>query len=212
MNGVPTAISSTDIPIEQKIAAFAATVVPGAADAETAGLIATNAQLASQNTALETRIATAEASLTASQVEVGRLQGQVAVLDKSCKELTAENASLRHRAEVSQTETGRVNAEKNRINNRISKSCIKLGCITDFRDKDGNVLPSTAAAVEREAAADLIKPEDKLNLMEGAINIAMNKLSLPAGDLPGSTTQNADAPKKLTATEKCKAAVSAGKK
>lgn len=186
VSGKPVAATSEEVPLALKIAAFAGTVKAGAADAQVSQMAANNTILAGEATALKTRAVTAETSNATLVGENETLKARIGVLEKNVQTLTAENAQVLNLQKAANTEAGRVTELSNGLNSELSRVCLAHCVLTDLKDKDGKLLPSTATASEREAAADLIPAADKLKALAGAVSSTLSKLGVSLAAIPGA--------------------------
>ena len=211
VNGKPTPATDDAVPLALKIAALAAVNQPGAGDAEMSQMLANNTLLANEATALQTKLAGAESNVSTLTQENAALKQRVTVLESSVSNLTASNAELTNLRAAAVSEAGRIGGLMAGVNGEISRLCIGANCLTDLRGADGNLLPSTATASERQAAADSIPAADKLKAYAGALNAAVQRTGVSLNALPaaGASTSTAPAKTELTGRARFAAAVNA---
>lgn len=205
--GKPVPATSEGVPLGLKIAAFAATVKAGAADEDLSNALASNQILADQAKQFEARAVTAETSAGTLLREKTQLETDLSVSRASVQTLTAANAEQTNLRGAANAEAGRALGQLNALNSELSRRCLAVNCLTDLRDGDNNILPSNASTADKQAAADRIKPEDKLAALCGAVNSAIANVGVRTETVPsngGGATKTET--KKLSIDERCRLA------
>src|ERR1035437_366600 len=189
VNGKPLPATSDEIPLALKISNLAATYKEGAGDKEISEMTRNNTILADQAKAAEARAVTAETNCATVTRENVKLTDRVAVLDGSVAKLSSENAEVITLRKAANAEAGRLTSESNAVNAEISRQALSFNCLSDLKGADGKLLPSTATAAEKQAAAELIPVADKIKAIGGAVNaaVARTQVSLAALPAPGAT-------------------------
>ena len=197
VNGKPLPATSDDVPNALKVAAWAATMKEGAGDQQLSQMAANNTILAGQAQESETRAVTAETKLATVTRENVALTEKLAVQTAAVARLTAENAEVVTLRKAANEEAGRVTKESMAINSEISRAALSFNCLSDLRGADGKLLPSTASAEERQAAAELIPVADKIKAIGGAVNAAVARTGVTLAAIPatGTTAINGQRPK-----------------
>jgi hypothetical protein len=186
--------TSDEVPLDLKITALAATHKVSNGDEQLNQTLANNNILAVQAKDLSVQLASAETSVSVLTGEKSDLEARNKVLNDSVRTLTAENAEMKNLRATAVEEGARLTGQITGLNSEISRQALKFGCLTDLKDKEGNLLTSKATAAEREAAADLIPAKDKLMALGGAATAALQRLGVPSASTPatpptGSATQ-----------------------
>ena len=188
VNGKPVAATSDEVPLALKITNLAATFKEGAGDKEISEMTRNNTILADQAKAAEARAVTAETNAATVTRENVSLKSDLQTQKDAVARLTAENAEVTTLRKAANAEAGRVTAEMNAVNAEISKQALSFNCLADLRGADGKLLPSTASADERQAAAERIPIADKIKAIGGAVNAAVARTGVSIAALPATGT------------------------
>ncbi len=195
-------------PLSDRIQAYAAVVKAGVVDKDDVDLATLNTQITAQLEKSEAALAVAQSSLASITQEKSTLTTELSTAKANVSKLTAENAQLVELRSAATKQAGQAVSERNALNSEISRQALIFGCLTDLKDVDGKLLASTATAIEREAAADLIPAADKLKSISGAVNLAVSRLGVSTKEIPSAPAGNANAKAetKLTGLERADAA------
>lgn len=199
MNGKD--VPASEAPLEDRIKAYGAISKPGAVTADMSELVTTNDNLSAENTRLEAENTRTKAALDGATQKLAQAQTDLQTTKNSLDTQTAQYSELAVRHEAAIRQVGEWTGKYNGLKSEISRRCLAEGCLTDLRNAKGELLPSTASAEEKQAAADLNKPEDNLKSLcdfnKGQVNQAMAKLGVDVSQIPaGGPTQTATAPTK----------------
>src|ERR1039458_2503273 len=155
-------IAASKARLPDRIAAYADVVKAGAKSEEDVNLATLCGQVTAQLEKSESALAVAQANVANLTQQNSTLTANLSISQANVSKLTAEVAQVTDLKENALKLAGSVTSEKNGLNSEISRIALNLGCVTDLRDKDGNLLTSKATDKEREAAADLIPGKEKL--------------------------------------------------
>lgn len=186
VNGKPLPATSDEVPNAAKIAAYSKTVKSGVGDAQMSAMSDNNTLLATQAKTFETRAVTAETNLATVTRENVSLQTDLQTQKDAVARLTSENAEVVTLRKAANAEAGRVTSESNAVNAEISRQALSFNCLSDLKDSTGKILPSTATAEQRQAAAELIPVADKLKAIGGAVNAAVNRTQVSLSAIPAA--------------------------
>lgn len=189
-------IKGEDVPAAQtrlpdRIQAYADVAKAGAKSEDDVNLATLCGQVTAQLEKSEAALAVAQANIASLTQDKSKLTSDLSVAQASVSKLTAEVAQEANLKDNATKLAGTVAAEKNGINSEISRLALSFNCLTDLRDKDGNLLSSKATPVEREQAADLIPPKDKLVSLGAICTNALQRLGVPSGNTPAQAPAGA---------------------
>lgn len=186
-------VSVADAPLDALILALAAVNPIDEAQQKASEMVQANADIAA-------RLEKAESDLTVANATAGGLRNQVGALTErantaegTVSRLTAERQSMDLEMRSLKSENTRITSEFLEINNGLSNFCMDVQCLTDLRDKDGKIIPTTSSATEKLAAANLIKPPERFAAARGALNLAASRIGVVISQLPatnGTEPQN----------------------
>ena len=177
-------VPASKAPLQERINAYAAVAKAGVKDKDDVDLATLNTQITAQLEKSDAALAVAQANVASLTQEKSVLTTNLSVSQANVSRLTAENAQIADLKDNAIKLAGQMTAERNGLNSEISRQALKFNCLTDLKDKEGKLLPSTASAVEREAAADLIPAKDKLVALGAVCTNALQRLGVPSGQAP----------------------------
>jgi len=196
---------AADAPLAEKITALGKLTATGDKTEDSAALISANGELAGQVETLEGKLVAANATVAAHAQKIIELSGQLTVANDSVTTLTAKNLETSNLLK-STTEAGeRLTKQLADQKAELAKDCLAVGCL-NLVGADGKPLAKEATAETQLAAALKLSHAELATSYKGALHAAASKIGVdlfakPAAAAPGSEQ------KKLTATEKCLAAV-----
>ena len=183
----------SEAPIADRIKSLMAVNPVGEDKQKDADLSITNADIAARLEKTESDLAVANATTSGLQAKIRDLESRATTAESTVQKMTAERGELDLQLQSSQKEYSRVSGEQATLNAEISALCLGASCLTDLRDDKNNLLASTATSAERLAAANRVKPADKLKAYAGALNAAVGRTQVSLAALPnsGATTTTA---------------------
>ena len=186
---------ASDVPLDARINAYASVMKAGAKSNDDVELATLNGQITAQLEKSESALAVAKASLGTITQEKSTLETNLSVAQANVTRLTAENAQLTELRNSAAAEAGRVAGQLNAVNAEVSRQALTFNCLSDLRDEKGGLLPSTATAAEKQAAAERIPVADKFKAIGGAVNAAVQRTQVSLADLPSAGAGTATAAK-----------------
>lgn len=157
-------------------------------------LDAAQAQLALKTTAVET--------LTRSNAD---LTSRLSTAEATVQDLTVKNGVMKTERDAAVAEYGKVSEQLTAQKTALAQRCLAVGCL-DLIGEDGKPLAKDATDTVKLAAAMKLSHGDLFKAHNGALNAAAAKMGIVFAEIPAGKPQ-AGSEKKMTATEKCLAAV-----
>lgn len=149
-------------------------------------LIVTNADLAARLEKAESDLAVANGTIGGLQNKVRDLETRATTAESTVQTMTAERTQKDLEANSLRTENARITREQVAANAALSVKALSLGCLLDLKDAAGNILPSTASAVDKQAAAERVPFTAKLDALGGVCANALQRLGVPSGNAPAT--------------------------
>ena len=149
-----------------------------------ADLIVTNADLAARLEKAESDLSVANGTIGGLQVKVRDIETRATTAENTVNTMTAERTQKDLEANSLRTENARITREQVAANAALSVKALSFGALLDLKDTAGNILPSTASAIDRQAAAERVPFTAKLDALGGVCSNALQRLGAPAGTAP----------------------------
>ena len=180
------AVPISEAPLVHQIKSLMAVNPVGEDKQRDADLIVTNADIAARLEKAESDLSVTNGTVGGLQNKMRELETRATTAESTVQTLTATGTQKDLEANSLRSENARLSRENIAKNTAITVKALEWGAVAALVDANKQPLPANATPAQKQAAAELIPFEAKLEAIGGAVTAALNRANVPAGQIPSA--------------------------